>query len=166
MALLLLEETITQLLFVILVSPLFAGIMAKFKSRVESRKGQSIFQPYYDIAKYMRKETLIPAGSSGLFLYLPYISFGVYCLIALIIPVLIPAPIYFTASADFLGGAILFTLAGFLKMVAAIDTRNNFSAMGVSRIMSFTFLGEGTLITVFFAVSLITGTNNPYVTSA
>lgn len=166
MALLLLEETITQLLFVILVSPLFAGIMAKFKSRVESRKGQSIFQPYYDIAKYMRKETLIPAGSSSLFLYLPYISFGVYCLIALIIPVLIPAPIYFTASADFLGGAILFTLAGFLKMVAAIDTRNNFSAMSVSRIMSFTFLGEGTLITVFFAVSLITGTNNPYVTSA
>ena len=162
----LIEETLTQFLFVIFLSPLFAGIFARIKAMVESRKGPSIFQPYYDLFKLLRKDTLIPENSSFLFRYVPYVAFGVYCIIALIIPVVIPEPIIFTASADFLGGAILFSLAAFLKMAAAMDSGSNFTAMGVSRLMSFNVLGEGALITVFIAVSLITGTNNPYVTNA
>ncbi len=159
-------ETVSQFLFVLLSAPLFAGIFGKFKARIESRKGPSIFQPYYDIIKLLKKETLVPSGSSILFRYVPYAAFGVYCLIALIIPVLLPVPIIFTASADFLGGAILFSLAAFLKMAAAMDSGSNIAAMGVSRLASFNFLGEGALITVFIAVSLITATDNPYTTNA
>lgn len=158
-------ETATQFIFVILCAPLFAGIFARFKARVESRKGPSIFQPYYDLFKLLKKETLVPDGSSILFRFVPYVAFGVYCLIALIIPVLIPVPVIFTASADFLGGAILFSFAAFLKMAAAMDSGSNLAAMGVSRLASFNFLGEGALITVFIAVSLITATDNPYTTN-
>ncbi|HKJ96694.1 MAG TPA: respiratory chain complex I subunit 1 family protein [Thermoplasmataceae archaeon] len=154
----------SQYLFVVFLSPLFTGIFSKFKSRIESKKGPSIFQPYYDIFKLFRKETLIPEGSGILFRYVPYAAFGVYSLISLIVPVLIPVPVFFTASADFLGGAILFSLAAFLKMSAAMNSGSNFSAMGTSRIISFNFLAEGALITVFFGVSLITATNNPYTT--
>lgn len=159
-----LGETLSQYLFVVFLSPLFTGIFSKFKSRIESKKGPSIFQPYYDIFKLFRKETLIPEGSGILFRYVPYAAFGVYSLISLIVPVLIPVPVFFTASADFLGGAILFSLAAFLKMSAAMNSGSNFSAMGTSRIISFNFLAEGALITVFFGVSLITATNNPYTT--
>ncbi|MEM0158102.1 MAG: respiratory chain complex I subunit 1 family protein [Thermoplasmataceae archaeon] len=162
----LLAESLTQYFFVILSAPLYAGIIARLKAMVESRKGPSIFQPYYDLLKLFRKETIIPQTSGVFFLYVPYVSFGIYSLIALIIPVLIPVPIYFTASADFLGGAILFSLAAFLKTIAAINSGSNYVALGVSRSMSFNFLSEGTLITVFIAVSLLTATNNPYVTNA
>lgn len=160
-----LSETLLQYFFVVGLSPLFAGIFHRAKSIVESRKGPSIFQPYYDLAKLLKKETLRPSGSGIIFIYAPYAAFGVYSLISLIIPVLIPDPIYFTASADFLGGAILFSLAAFIKVAAAMGSNSNYSALGVSRMLSFNFLSEGTLITVFFAVSLITASNNPYTTN-
>lgn len=158
-------ETLVQYLFTILAAPLFAGIYYKMKSKVESKKGPSIFQPYYDLFKLLKKETLKPEGTGIIFWYAPYAIFGIYSLISIIIPSLIPEPIYFTASADFLGGAILFMLAAFVKISAAMGSNSNYSAMGVSRMLSFHFLGEGTLITVFFGVSLITATNNPYVTN-
>lgn len=47
--------------------------------------------------------------------------------------------------------------------MAALESGNNFVALGTSRAVSFLFLSEATLITVFFAVALSTGTNNPYV---
>lgn len=161
-----LSQTILQYAFIVGLSPLFAGIFSKVKSRVESKQGPSIFQPYYDIFKLLKKETLRPAGSGMIFLYGPYIIFGVYSLIALIIPAVIPEPIYFTASTDFLGGAILFALGAFIKISAAMSSHSNYSAMGVSRMLSYNFLSEGTLITVLFAVSLVTATNNPYTTHA
>lgn len=161
-----LAETLTQYLFVVLSAPLYAGILAKFKAMVESRRGPSILQPYYDIWKLLRKVTIIPQGSGVFFRYVPYVLFGIYSLITLIIPVLIPVPIYFTASGDFLSGAILFSLAAFLKTAAAMNSGSNYVALGVSRSMSFNFLSEGTLITVFIAVSLLTATNNPYTTNA
>lgn len=161
----LLAETITQYLFSVLMAPLFVGIFDKMKAKVESRQGPSIFQPYYDIFKLIRKESLRPRGSGGFFLYAPYLSFGIYSMIALIIPSVIPDPIFFTASTDFLGGALLFVFAAFVTLAAAFNTNSNYSVMGASRLLSFHFLGEGTLITVFFAVSLATASSNPYVTN-
>lgn len=107
---------------------------------------------------------MIPENASTLFLYAPYIAMGIYLTISFVIPVVYPEPIYLTPTVDFLGGAILFSLAGFIKSVGALDTGSNFSALGVSRGLSFSYLSEATLITVFFGVALITGTNNPYVT--
>ncbi len=161
-----LAETFAQYFFIVLTAPLYVGILSKLESRVESRRGPSIFQPYYDLWKLFRKVTIIPKGSGVFFKYVPYALFGIYSLIALIVPVLIPVPVYFTASGDFLGGAILFSLAAFLKSAAAMNSGSNYAALGVSRSMSFNFLSEGTLITVFIAVSLLTATNNPYVTNA
>ncbi|MGC9138253.1 MAG: respiratory chain complex I subunit 1 family protein [Thermoplasmata archaeon] len=160
----LLIETIIQVLFAIFIAPLFAGIMLKLKANVESRKGPSIFQPYFDLIKLIKKEVLIPSSSGIFFKIGPYISFSIYILISFIIPVLIPTPIIFTASADFLGGALLFATASFVKLLAAFDSGSNYAKLGASRIMSFNFLSEGTLITVFFGVSILTGTDNPYIT--
>ncbi|WP_236689095.1 respiratory chain complex I subunit 1 family protein [Acidiplasma aeolicum] len=158
-------ETLSQYLFVILASPLFAGIFERLKAIIESRHGPSIFQPYYDIFKLLKKETLISFKSTRLFIVAPYIAFGIYSLIALIIPVFMSRPIIFTASGDFFAGAILFSAAAFVKIAGTMDSGSNFSSLVISRILSFNFFSEGTLITVFFAVALITGTNNPYVTN-
>jgi len=159
-------ETLIQFLVVVLLSPLFVGISNRLKSIVESKHGPSIFQPYYDLRKLLGKESIVPANAGSVFIYAPYAAFAIYCLIAIVIPVLLPEPVYFTATVDFLGGGLLFGLAGFIKMLAAMDSGNNFSALGAARVASFGVFAEGTLITVFFAVALITGTNNPYVTNS
>ena len=161
----LVAETLIQFLAVVLLCPFFIGVSNKLKSMVESRNGPSIIQPYYDIIKLLQKESIVPGNASNIFIYVPYFTFGVYSLISIVIPVILPQPIYFTATVDFLGGALLFGLAGFIKMLAAMDSGNNFSAFGAARVASFGVFAEGTLIVVFFAVALITGTINPYVTN-
>ncbi len=161
----LIVETLSQYLFVLFASPLLIGIYEKLKANVESRRGPSVLQPYYDLFKLFRKETIVTADSSKIFLYAPYFAFGIYSLIALIIPVFMSKPIIFTASGDFFTGAILFSLAAFVKIIGTMDSKSNFSSMGASRLMSFNFFSEAALITVFFAVALITGTDNPYVTN-
>jgi formate hydrogenlyase subunit 4 len=156
---------VLQAATVLLLSPLIAGIAYRFKAWTESRTGPSIFQPYYDLAKYLRKETLRPTNSSAVFLVAPFVAFGAYLLISVVVPVITPYPIPFASTVDFLGGGLLFGLAGTVTLLAALDSGSNYAALGASRTVSFAAFAEPTLIIVFFAVAVITGTNNPYVTN-
>ena len=156
---------ILQAATVLLLSPLIAGVAYRCKAWTESRSGPSIFQPYFDLAKYLRKETLLPQNSSAVFLVAPFVAFGAYLLISVVVPVITPYPIPFASTVDFLGGGLLFGLAGTVTLLAAIDSGSNYAALGASRTVSFAAFAEPTLIIVFFAVAVITGTNNPYVTN-
>ena len=156
---------VLQALTVLLLSPLLAGVASRAKAWTESRRGPSIFQPYRDLAKYLRKETLVPDGASRLFLVAPVVAFGAYLVISVVVPIITPYPIPFAATVDFLGGGLLFGLAGALTLLAALDSGSNYAALGASRSVSFAAFAEPTLIMVFFAVAVITGTNNPYVTN-
>lgn len=150
---------------VLLLAPLIAGIAYRTKAWTESRSGPSIFQPYFDLAKYLRKETLLPANSSRMFLVAPFVAFGAYLLISVVVPVITPYPIPFAPTVDFLGGGLLFGLAGTVTLLAALDSGSNYAALGASRTVSFAAFAEPTLIIVFFAVAVITGTDSPYVTN-
>ncbi len=86
-------------------------------------------------------------------------------LLAFLIPVQ-PGYTVFAPLADFLGGAMLFTLASVLTILGALDNNSNFTAMSAGRSAIFSALAEPTLIVVFFAVAIETGTNNPYITNA
>ncbi|HTX63010.1 MAG TPA: NADH-quinone oxidoreductase subunit H [Acidimicrobiales bacterium] len=156
---------VLQALTVLLLAPLVAGIAARGKAWTESRSGPSIFQPYYDLRKYLRKETLLPTGSSPVFVLAPFVAFGTYLVIAVVVPIITPYPLPFASTVDFLGGGLLFGLAGVVTLLAALDSGSNYAALGASRTVSFAAFAEPTLIIVFFAVAVITGTNNPYVTN-
>lgn len=158
-------ETAIQLAGVLLLSPLVAGLLGRIKARIESRKGVRVLQPYFDLAKLLRKEDMISSSSTAVFSAFPLIVFGIYTLISFIIPVVAPFPVLFTPSADFLGGALLFTLASFLQVLAGINSGSQFTRLSSSRSVVFSALAEPTLIMVFFAVAIISGTNNPYVTN-
>jgi formate hydrogenlyase subunit 4 len=158
-------EALIQVFGTILLAPLYSGIIDKLKGMVSLKKAQSVLQPYHDIFKLLKKETVVPSGASELFIYAPYYTFSVYVLISFVIPVVYPQPVFLTPTVDFLGGALLFSLISFIKALSAMDSKSNYVALGVSRVVSFGFLGEATLITVFFAVAISTGTNNPYVES-
>ncbi len=53
-----------QILLMLLAAPLVSGIIRKTKARLQNRRGATIFQPYPDLAKLLRKEVIIPATSS------------------------------------------------------------------------------------------------------
>ncbi len=150
---------------VVLLSPLIAGVINRLKAMVESKHGPSVFQPYYDLAKLLRKEVVVPERSSGFFLVAPFAAFSAYLVIALVIPIVTPYPLPYGILLDLLGGALMFGFAGIVIIVAAIDAHTNYTSLGASRSVSFAALAEPTLIMVFFGVAIISGTNNPYVTN-
>ncbi len=150
---------------VILLAPLIAGIAARAKAWTESRRGPPVLQPYYDLAKYLRKETLVPEGASRLFVVAPFVAFAAYAVIAVVVPIITPYPLPVAPLVDFLGGGLLFGLAGAVTLLAALDASSNYPALGASRSVSFAALAEPTLIVVFFGVAVITGTDSPYTTN-
>ncbi len=156
---------IIQVGTVMFLSPLIAGIINRLKAMIESKHGPSIFQPYYDLSKLLKKEVVVPERSSSIFIIAPFISFTAYLVISLVVPIVTPYPLPYGILLDLLGGALMFGLAGIVSIIAAIDARTNYSAMGASRSASFTALAEPTLIMIFIAVAMITGTDNPYVTN-
>lgn len=155
-------ETAIQVAGILLVSPLIAGIYQNIKAKTEFRKGFPILQPYYDLLKFARKESIISEGSGSIHMYGPMLVLCLMILLAFLIPVQ-PNITIFGPLADFLGGAMLFTLASVLTILAAMDSRSNFSAMSAGRSALFSALAEPTLIVVFFAIAIETGTNNPYI---
>ncbi len=53
-------ETITynalQVAFVMGLAPLYAGVLSRLKEVVQSKRGPSIFQPYWDLWKLFHKD--------------------------------------------------------------------------------------------------------------
>jgi formate hydrogenlyase subunit 4 len=159
-------ETIIQVGGVFLIAPLVSGIYENIKAKTEFRMGPSIFQPYYDLAKYLRKENSFTRNSGLVYRFAPILSLSVLFVISFVIPVILPYPTMFAPMVDFLGGAMLFTLSSVILILGALSSKNNLSIMGASRSASFSALAEPTLILVFFAVAVETGTNNPYITAS
>jgi formate hydrogenlyase subunit 4 len=147
-------------------APLISGIIAKAEAQIQFRKGPPVLQPYYDIAKYFRKETLRPATSSPFFEIAPLVAVACYCSIALLIPILTSFPLPLGTAGDILGGALLFGLAGFVTALAGVDSGSVYAGIGSSRTQSVATLVEPTLIFVFFTVALVSGTDLPYALNA
>ena len=157
-------ETVIQVIGVLLLAPLVDGIISRLKAVVESRHGPRILQPYYDLAKYLKKETVVNNDATAFFDIAPYFVFSIYLLIAFVIPVILPYPNELSPVVDFLGGGLLFVLAAVIQILAALDARSSFTSLGAGRSVTFSAYAEPTLIMVFFAVALISSSNNPYIT--
>ncbi len=147
---------------VLVVSPLVTGLIARAEAIVQGRRGPRVLQPYYDIAKFFRKETVLPEGAGPLFRAAPYVSFACYCVVPLIIPVLTAFPPQGAYLADILGGGLILGLASYSVSLAAIDSGSPYAQLGSSRVRTFGALGEPTVLFVVFTVALITQTDLPY----
>jgi len=155
--------SVLQLVYVLLLAPLAAGVLSKVEEILESKKGPSIFQPYYDLAKLFRKESLVPDVASPFFRIAPYITFAFYLFLTLVLPIITAFPLTFGPVVDFIGGGLVFGAAAALKKLAALDSRNNYSHLGTSRAASVGALSEPILLLIFIMLGVISGTNNPYV---
>ena len=154
---------VLELFYVLLFAPLIAGIQAKFEERLESRQGPSVFQPYYDLAKLFRKESLIPEVSSPVFRLSPYVVFMFYLFLSIILPIITAFPLPVAPTADFVGGGLFFGAAAAIKKFSAIDSRSNYAHLGASRASSFGVFTEPVMVLIFIMLGILSNTNNPFV---
>jgi formate hydrogenlyase subunit 4 len=151
-----------QVLTVLIGAPWVSGVIGRVEARFQGRRGPRVLQPYYDLAKLFRKESLAPDGSSWVFLAAPLISFACYLTVPMLIPVLTTYGLPLGYMGDILGGGFILALAGFLVATAAADTGAPYAQMGSSRATTFGALTEPVILFVVFVVALVTGTDLPY----
>src|SRR5579883_3138011 len=111
---------LAQVVVVMLFSPLVAGVINRLKEMVQSRRGPSIFQPYFDIWKLFHKNEIISEQSSWIFRFTPSMVFITPIFVTLLIPVLTCYPLFFAFMGDMLGGGFVLALGGFFATLAAV----------------------------------------------
>jgi formate hydrogenlyase subunit 4/hydrogenase-4 membrane subunit HyfE len=153
---------ILQVVSILVLAPLVSGIIARVEAIVQQRKGPRILQPYYDILKLLRKETVLPAPAGPLFRAAPYVSFAAYATVPLLIPALTTFPLPLGYMADFLGVGFILALASFVVSMAAVDSGSPYAQLGSGRLRSFGAFNEPTVIFVTFVLALTTHTDLPY----
>ena len=112
------------------VAPGVSGVIAKAEARLQGRRGPRIAQPYYDLAKLFRKESLAPEGASWVFLAAPVAAFACYLTVPLLIPVLTSYPLPLGYMGDILGGGFILSLASFVWPTAALETGSPYAQLG------------------------------------
>lgn len=146
---------VMQTILMIALSPLFAGILRKAKARMQHRTGNSILQPYRDIAKLMRKSETVSESSSWLFRFIPYVCFGSMVLLALMTPFIladVAAP-----YGDLISMVYIFTLYRFMMILGGLEGGSAFGGMGSSREMMMSVLIEPSLLLSLMALAGLTG---------
>lgn len=148
-----------QIIIIVALAPLLSGIIKKIKAFFQIRKGPSIFQPYYDIAKLLRKDSVVSKNVSWIFHAAPVISFAAVLTAGLIVPVFI-SELPFSFAGDLIAVVYLFALARFFTALASLDAGSSFGGMGGSREMFVASMVEPALMLSIFAVALNVGSTN------
>ena len=150
---------IIQTIALVAVAPLMTGLMRKVKARTQKRIGLSILQPYYDIAKLLRKDEVVSDQSSWIFLSAPWVILVAIITAAMLVPSFLPfSP--FSYAGDFLVVIGLFALARFFTLLAGLDVASSFGGLGASREMMISALTEPALFLTVFVVALNLGGTN------
>ena len=147
-----------QAAFIVAVAPLITGIIRKLKAILQSRQGPSVFQPYRDLHKLLRKDSVVSEDASWVFRVTPYVCMGAVLVAALMVPAFI------TLSLGFVGDLIvvvyMFGMMRFFMALAALDTGSAFGGMGSSREMTISAIAEPTMLLAIFTLALIAGTTS------
>lgn len=142
---------LVQFIAVLAFAPLVSGVIAKVKNFLRMRRGQSVFQPYYNLAKLMGKGEVVSEAASWIFRAAPYVLFASALAGLLLVPLVIIGSDF---SGDCLALIFVLSLGRFFMALAALDTASAFGGMGSSREMFISGLAEPAACMAFFAVSL------------
>src|SRR6267378_4380690 len=106
-----------QMVLVLLLAPLLTGFVRKIKARLVRRKGASIFQPYRDLLRLLRKEAVLADNASWLFRVTPYVTFAAIWVAAALVPTFATG-LLFNWTADLIAIVALLGSARFFLALA------------------------------------------------
>lgn len=147
---------ILNLIILLFVPFLMAGIIKKTKSFWGGRKGPSVFQPFYDFLRLLKKDYVISKTTSTVFRISPIINFVSVIFAAGFVPLASGS-----ALINISGGLIIFaytlSLGKLFSLISAMDTGSSFEGMGASREACFTSIVEPAFFIVIVSIMALSG---------
>lgn len=153
---------ILQSVVVVAFAPLYVGVLSRFESIIAAKRGPSVVQPYRDLAKWLRKSSVVSDQASWVFRGAPFVAFACYLTVSAIVPIITSEPLPLAFLGDLIGGAFVLTLASFVMSLSGLDTASPLGGLGASRASWIGSLAEPALILVFFTVGAVSASDNPY----
>jgi formate hydrogenlyase subunit 4 len=145
-----------QMALVLALAPLLIGFVRKVKARLLRRRGAPIIQPWLDIIRLFRKETVLASNASWLYEAAPYLIFATTWVAAALVPTF-AVGLPFSWIADCIAIIALLGAGRFLLALAGMDVGTSLGGIGSSREAMFGSLAEPATIMIVFTVSLIAG---------
>jgi formate hydrogenlyase subunit 4 len=145
-----------QMALVLMLAPLLIGFTRKVKARLLLRRGASIFQPYRDLLRLLRKEVVLAHNASWLFRSAPYVIFATTWVAAALVPTF-AIGLMFSWSADLIVIIALLGSARFFLALVGMDVGTSFGGIGSSRETMFASLAEPAMIMIIFVIAYPAG---------
>lgn len=145
-----------EMMLVLLLAPLLTGLVRKIKARLQRRRGASIFQPYRDLQKLLRKEVVLAENASWLFRITPYLVFATTWVAASLVPTF-GSGLMFSWAADLIALVALLASARFFLALAGMDVGTSFGGIGSSREVMIASLAEPAMLVIIFTLALVAG---------
>lgn len=158
----LLSGLIVQLLHIALMAaaaPTLVGLAEWLQARPTGRHGPPVLQPWRDLAKLLRKQTVVAESASGVTEWAPFVCAAAVAIAACLVP-------SFARSMTLAPFDDLLVIAGLLALargalaLAAMDAGVAPGGIGASRAMLLACGSEPALLLAVFAVSLSAGSTN------
>jgi formate hydrogenlyase subunit 4 len=144
------------LLNVTLVPLLLVGVLRKLKAGMQTRCGAPVWQPFFDLAKLLRKGETVSEVTTWVFLWAPRLSLCIALLAALLVPWSgAPAPL--GLHTDLIMLVYLLALGKFFVVLAAMDAGSAFGGLGASREVTISLLVEPIVVLGLGALAVHAG---------
>jgi formate hydrogenlyase subunit 4 len=142
-----------QAVLLLALAPLLSGCIKNWKAKLQNRRGPRPWQPYLDLAKFLRKDMVISEHASWIFPAMPYVLFVSTLLAGLLVPM-----VSAQAPLSLFGGALaligLLALGRFFLALGGLDPGSAFGGMGSSREMTIAAIAEPALMLAIFTVAI------------
>lgn len=139
-----------KFILLLILPLLFIGLINKTKALFQGKKGASIFQPYFDFVKLIKKGEVISETTTFVFQIMPSINVAVVIIAALLLTL-----IHF--DGDFILFSYLLALSKFFMVISAMDTGSSFEGMGASREVSYTSFVESAFFIIIASIAALNG---------
>lgn len=146
-----------QMMLVLLLAPALAGITRRTKARFMRRQGAPVIQPYRDLLKLIRKESVLAENASWFFRSAPYALVAFTWVAAALVPTF-ASGLMFNWAADTLALVALLGAGRAILALAGMDIGTSFGGIGSSREMMIATLAEPAMLMVLLTMSLTAGT--------
>jgi len=150
---------ILQTVLLLLLAPLISGCIRNWKAKLQNRRGPRVWQPYRDLAKFLRKDMVISEHASWIFHAMPYVLFLSTLLAGLMMP-LVTAMAPLRLFGDALAFIGLLALGRFFLALGGLDPASAFGGMGSSREMTIAAIAEPALMLAIFTVAITSGSTD------
>jgi formate hydrogenlyase subunit 4 len=153
---------VAQLLHIALfavAAPTMVGVQRWMHARLTGRAGSSPLQPWRDLLRLLRKQTVLAECSSGVTDLAPPVAVAAITVVACLVPSF-TLGMTLARFGDLLAIAALLVLARCALALAAMDAGTAPGGMAASRAMLLGSVAEPALLLILFALALLAGSLN------